>query len=90
MEISKCSCCIGLFVIMIILFSYMTRDETVLLCDGFRNAEQKKDIAERLVAAGRPNRDAFRAGELDGVEYYDAKQLWQNNKYSSEHIQGIL
>jgi uncharacterized membrane protein len=89
MSILKCVYYITIFIVIIVFFTYN-------ICkkyndnDGFRNKEQKIKIAKKIIDSGKPDRDAFRSNSLDGVEYYDAKQLWRHNKFDIEHVQKIL
>jgi ammonia channel protein AmtB len=79
----KLVCAVIIIIIIIILLP--------LTCnDGFRSSQEKKKIARELIVKGEPKYEMFRKKGLDGVEYYDAKQLWNSNSYSSNTIEGIL
>jgi hypothetical protein len=58
--------------------------------DGFRSAAQKNTIARSLVSDGEPRYETFKKRGLDGVEYYDAKQLWNKRRYDVKNIVEIL
>ena len=76
--------CGFLIVILIVMLS------SYLCVDGFRSSKEKNTIAQRLVKTGQPVYERFKSMGLDGVEYYDAKQLWRKNKYDVKNIREIL
>lgn len=66
---------------------------TIVSCtctDGFRSKVQKIKLSERVVKKGKPSHSTFKNMGLDGVEYYDAKQLWKQNKYDVQNVSRIL
>ena len=83
MSCIKYACTIVITILIVII---MTRTCN----EGFRSSQEKKKIAKELVVKGQPKYETFRKKGLDGVEYYDAKQLWNQDKYNFNHIEGIL
>ncbi len=88
----ECVIYISLLVIFIILLLKVSCEERYNKnnYDGFRTKMQKKEIAGTLITHGKPDRSTFRSLLLDGTEYYDAKQLWIKNNYTTENLQNIL
>jgi uncharacterized protein YggT (Ycf19 family) len=74
---------IVIFIIMIMILRSMCND-------GFRSYQEKKNIARKLVTIGEPVYKVFKKNNLDGVEYYDAKQLWNKNEYNVDNIESML
>lgn len=74
------------FVLIILMLIYKC-----VSSDGFRSDSEKLSLASQIVKNTEPNRDQFRALGLDGVEYYDAKQLWNTpNKFTVKNVAKIL
>jgi hypothetical protein len=68
----------------------------LLFCDrseGFRSQEEKNNLASRLVAGGsrmKPEYEAMKTAGLDGAEFYEVRQLWNNQKFTKENIAKVL
>jgi hypothetical protein len=58
--------------------------------EGFRSPEKKSMLATMLVDKGQPMYETFKKNGLDGVEYYDAKQLWNKQDYTLHSLESIL
>jgi hypothetical protein len=76
-----------LFVVVIIILIIVI---IIPYDDGFRSHQEKRRIASELIADGQPTFEAFRKKGLDGVEYYDSKQLWNRRKYNMRNVTSIL
>jgi hypothetical protein len=74
------------FLIVILLITIVMSTCT----DGFRSPSQKINMSHAIVNKGEPVYSQFKNMGLDGVEYYDAKQLWNKKKYNVKHIRKIL
>lgn len=78
------NCFTVLLLLCIILIICSPRDQ------GFRTQSEKKDLSKRIILAGYPTRDRFRKMGLDGVEYYDAIQLKNNDRFTQSSLMTIL
>ena len=59
--------------------------------DGFRSQEEKNILAGRLTEPHvKPNYETMKASGLDGAEFYEVRQLWNNQKYTKENIAKVL
>ena len=58
--------------------------------DGFRSKEEKQETAASMLAMGVPTYKGLKMLGLDGAEYYDARQLWNRNKYTRRNIESML
>lgn len=63
--------------------------------EGFRSQEEKNNLASRLVTGGggssvKPEYEAMKTVGLDGAEFYEVRQLWNNQKYTKENIAKVL
>jgi hypothetical protein len=58
--------------------------------EGFRTREESVALARTIVGGGKPNREKFRKMGLDGVEYYDAQQLFINKQYDVSSVSMAL
>ena len=59
--------------------------------EGFRSQDEKNKLASRLVdPLIKPNYEAMKVVGLDGAEFYEVRQLWNNKKYTKENIIKML
>ena len=59
--------------------------------EGFRSQNEKKILAGRLTDPRvKPNYEAMKAAGLEGAEFYEVRQLWNNQKYTKENIANVL
>jgi hypothetical protein len=59
--------------------------------DGFRNDNEKRVVAGKLIAyPQKPGYETARSLGLDGAEFYQVRQLWNNNKYTEKNITSVL
>lgn len=59
--------------------------------DGFRNTSEKHVVAGKLVAlTQKPGYETARSLGLDGAEFYQVRQLWNNKKFTEKNISSVL
>lgn len=83
---NRCITVLCSFLIVILLITIISHTCT----EGFRTNANKIILSERIVRKGKPVYSNFKNMGLDGVEYYDAKQLWNNKKYDITNLKNIL
>lgn len=76
--------CLAIIILLVMCTIHCITD------DGFRSDREKMDIARDIIKHGKPQYSTFKRNGLDGVEYYDAKQLWKRDKYNVNNIVDIL
>ena len=58
--------------------------------EGFRSPKEKEFLANQIILGGEPKMDKFRSLGVGGVEYYEAKKLWNRNQFNKTNVGNIL
>lgn len=59
--------------------------------DGFRSLDEKRVVAGKLIALPqKPGYETARSLGLDGAEFYQVRQLWNDKKFTEKHISNVL
>lgn len=59
--------------------------------DGFRSNQEKIVVAGKLMSLPeKPGYETARSFGLDGAEFYQVRQLWNNRKYTEKDIVKVL
>lgn len=83
---SECShIVIGALIIAIAFFIFFNQR------DGFRSDQEKRIVAGKLMALPeKPGYETARSLGLDGAEFYQVRQLWNDQKYTRGNISKVL
>lgn len=59
--------------------------------DGFRSSNEKLVVAGKLIALPqKPGYETARSLGLDGAEFYQVRQLWNDKKFTERNIAKVL
>lgn len=76
---------IGALIMGIAFFIFFNRR------DGFRSDHEKRVVAGKLMTLSeKPGYETARSFGLDGAEFYQVRQLWNDKKYTENHITKVL